>query len=257
MIIAAALCPSPPLLVPRLTGATQVAGDLRLACQAAVADLLAAAPDVVTVVGAAAQTRTWPAGQCLDVTAFAPGLDGAPERGAHDHGAPDHRAPDHGAHDHSAHDHGGLPASLGVGSWLLDEGGYRGERVLRSVAGDESVERCVSIGTHLAGGSVRTALLVVGDGSACRNPKAPGYFDERSASFDAEVERAFRTADLGALRRIDPGLATDLMATGRPGWQVLSGALNGHQVATQVRYCDDPFGVAYLVASLRVTPRRG
>lgn len=236
MIIAAALCPSPPLLVSRLTGATQVAVDLRLACQAAVAELLAAAPNVVVVVGAAAQTRAWPAGQCLDVAAFAPGLDAAPERGAPDHG--------------------GLPDSLGVGAWLLDQAGYRGERLLRSVARDESVERCVSIGTHLADGDVRTALLALGDGSACRNPKAPGYFDERSTSFDAEVERALRAADLGALRKIDPGLAADLMATGRPSWQVLSGALNGHQVASQVRYCDDPFGVAYLVASLRVAPQR-
>jgi len=96
------------------------------------------------------------------------------------------------------------------------------------------------------------ALLVLGDGSACRGLKAPGYLDERSAGFDAEVERAVRTGDLDALLTIDPALASELMATGRPAWQVLAGALNGQVVASEIRYCDDPFGVAYLVASIRI-----
>jgi aromatic ring-opening dioxygenase LigB subunit len=95
-------------------------------------------------------------------------------------------------------------------------------------------------------------LLVLGDGTACRSPKAPGYFDHRSAVFDAAVERAVRTGDLGAVMRIDPDLARELMATGRAAWQVLAGAMNGSRLATEIRYYDDPFGVAYLVASLRV-----
>jgi len=41
------------------------------------------------------------------------------------------------------------------------------------------------------------------------------------------------------------------MATGRPAWQVLAGALGGLAPAAEVLYCDDPFGVGYLVASLR------
>ncbi len=42
------------------------------------------------------------------------------------------------------------------------------------------------------------------------------------------------------------------MAAGRPAWQVLAGALGGKVVESEIRYCDDPFGVAYLVASMRV-----
>ena len=42
------------------------------------------------------------------------------------------------------------------------------------------------------------------------------------------------------------------MATGRPAWQVLAGAVNGLRPASVIRYDDDPFGVAYLVASLTV-----
>jgi aromatic ring-opening dioxygenase LigB subunit len=96
------------------------------------------------------------------------------------------------------------------------------------------------------------ALLVMGDGSARRSRRAPGHLDERSEAFDAEVERAVRDGDLGALLAIDAQLARDLMATGRAAWQVLAGAVDGKAPAATIRYRDDPFGVAYLVASLDI-----
>ena len=88
------------------------------------------------------------------------------------------------------------------------------------------------------------------DGSARRGPRAPGHLDERSAPFDAGVERAVRDGDLGALLTLDPHLAAELMATGRAAWQVLAGALRGQRLAPRIHYCGDPFGVFYLVASL-------
>jgi hypothetical protein len=65
------------------------------------------------------------------------------------------------------------------------------------------------------------------------------------------VERAVRAGDLGALQRLDQRLAHDLLATGRPAWQVLSGAWPGLGHDAEVLYCDAPFGVGYLVAYLR------
>lgn len=241
MITAAALCPAPPLLIPALTGAADVLPELRAACRDAVAELIAAGPDVIAVVGPADATGTWDAAARLDLAAFAPAAPAATAGGGT-----------------------GLPTSLGVGAFLLGQAGYSGEMLLQAVAHDEPAERCAKLGTVLAGtvlagpGQVgastaqRTALLVMADGSACRGPRAPGHFDPRSAAFDAEVERAVREADLGALLVIDAGVARELMAAGRPAWQVMSGALNGSKVATQLRYSGDPFGVAYLVASLRV-----
>jgi hypothetical protein len=93
-------------------------------------------------------------------------------------------------------------------------------------------------------------LLIVGDGSARRTLKAPGYLDPRAAAFDAEVEKVVRAGELDALQRLDPQLARDLMATGRPAWQVLSGAMHSLRTRTEVLYCDAPLGVAYLVAYL-------
>ena len=59
-----------------------------------------------------------------------------------------------------------------------------------------------------------------------------------------------RDGDLGPLRAMDQDLARDLLATARPGWQVLAGAMPGPAPATEILYADDPFGVFYLVAWL-------
>ena len=54
-LLAAAVCPHPPMIVPAVaTGAASELDGLRTACDEAVARLLAASPDTVCVVGAAA-----------------------------------------------------------------------------------------------------------------------------------------------------------------------------------------------------------
>jgi hypothetical protein len=245
MIVAAALCPAPPLLVRELTGAHVVAADLRDACLASVAGLVAAEPDVVAVVGAADRTARWSETAVLDLARYAPGpviANGqAQPRGAAETAGPGST--------------GTVPSALGVGAWLLGEACGALSRVLHSVSVNEPVGRCASLGAELASLRARVALLVMADGSARRGLTAPGYLDERSAGFDAMVQDAVGAGQLDALLDIDPALARDLMATGRPAWQVLAGALAGHKVSSEIRYCDDPYGVAYLVASLRVQQR--
>jgi hypothetical protein len=57
---------------------------------------------------------------------------------------------------------------------------------------------------------------------------------------------------MAALAALDPALARELMATGRPAWQVLAGALGfapeSGPPSAEILYADDPFGVAYIVA---------
>jgi hypothetical protein len=236
VIVAAALCPAPPLLVRELTGAQEVAPGLRDACLASVAELMAAAPDAVAVVGAAGRTGTWSDDAAFDLARYAPG----PARNGQAGEA--NKVP------------GALPSSLGVGAWLLGHAGASARRILLAVGADEPASRCAAIGAGLAGESGRVALLVMADGSARRGLRAPGYLDGRSAGFDAEVESAVRAGQLGRLLDVEQMLARELMAEGRPAWQVLAGALAGRKVSSEIRYCDDPFGVAYLVASLRVEP---
>ncbi|HEY0718377.1 MAG TPA: hypothetical protein VGD68_12235, partial [Streptosporangiaceae bacterium] len=66
--------------------------------------------------------------------------------------------------------------------------------------------------------------------------------------------QAVRRGDLAALAGVDPALARDLLATGRPAWQVLAGALPPGRADTDVLYADGPFGVAYLVAVFTPAP---
>jgi hypothetical protein len=229
MITAAALCPAPPLLARELTGGDPVLPELREACQAAASALLGSRPEAIAVVGAAPQTRTWDGASTLDLGIFAPAARG-------NGGTP------------------GLPVPLGLGARLLDQAGFTGRRVLQAVGHDEPAAGCAGLGRALAVSAERTALLVMADGSARRTRQAPGALDERSAGFDAGVERAIRAGDAAALAAVDPALARELMATGWPAWQVLAGALGETRPAVEVLYAGDPFGVAYLVAVLMAAP---
>ncbi len=249
MITSAALCPWPPLLVRELTGADPVLPELRTACAEAVAVLLRASPEVVAVVGPGTATTSWPGNGRLNIAAFGPGAAAAAPGTAERPVLP----PAPGTAERPV-----LPPAPGIGAYLLDQAGYHGELLIWSVSADEPVAGCRKLGADLAGGSTRTALLAIGDGSARRGPRAPGHFDERASAFDTEVERAVRAGDFTALLDLDPTLARELMATGRPAWQVLAGALEGMAgLTTEVRYAGDPFGVAYLVATLRPSISRG
>jgi hypothetical protein len=253
MITSAALCPWPPLLVRELTGADPVLPELRAACAEAVATLLRDGPEVVTVVGPGTVTASWPGDGRLNIAAFGPGAAAADRAAAAGTADRPTLPPAPGTAGRAM-----LPPAPGIGAYLLDQAGYHGERLIWSVSADEPVAGCQKLGADLAGGSTRTALLVIGDGSARRGPRAPGHFDERAGAFDAEVERALRAGDLTALLALDPTLARELMATGRPAWQVLAGALEGRaDLAPEVQYTGDPFGVAYLVATLRPATSRG
>jgi hypothetical protein len=227
VIARAVLCPSPPLLARELTGRAIVLPELRDACAAAVAHLVKADSDVVAVVGAGHGTATWDADARLDVPSYAPSAGKTT-------GTPD------------------LPLALGLGAMLLDNAGYAGPRLLQAVGEDEPPPSCLRLGESLAALSPRMGLLIVGDGSARRGPSAPGHFDERARPFDAEVAHAISGGDMAALAALDPALARELMATGRPAWQVLAGALGigpeSGPPSTEILYADDPFGVAYLVA---------
>lgn len=230
MLLRAALCPHPPLLLPEVAaGAAVERADLRSACLLAVSELLAAGPDAVVVVGDAPTT-----------TAFGPGSWGslAPfgvRRSVQLPGAVREPTPR-------------LPLSLIVGGWLLERAGWAGPTRGCGVPDRNSPAAAARTGRRLVAGAERIGLLVMGDGTARRSEKAPGYLDPRAAGFDAEVARALAAADATALLALDPALATELLATGRASWQVLAGAAGDGHWQSRVSYDDAPYGVSYLVA---------
>ncbi|MBM0235658.1 class III extradiol dioxygenase subunit B-like domain-containing protein [Micromonospora sp. STR1_7] len=232
-LVAAAVCPHPPLLVPEVAGAAAPElDDLRAACDTAVGRLFAADPDAVVLLGAGPTTgpiqspatgSLQPWGVDLDV----PLLPGQPDRGAV------------------------LPLSLTVGAWLLARQGVRAPVSAVQVAADAGPAEVAALAESVNASGVRVALLVLGDGSACRGQKSPGYDDPRAQAYDQRVAAALAGADLDVLLDLDPVVSAELKVAGRLSWQVLAGAArsSGGRWRGELLYDAAPYGVAYFVAS--------
>ncbi|MDX3708148.1 class III extradiol dioxygenase subunit B-like domain-containing protein [Streptomyces europaeiscabiei] len=240
MLVAAAVCPCPPLLVPEVAaGAAPELDAARDACADVLGVLAAARPDRLVVVGPAGQDGQYPQGSRGSFRGFGVDLDVRLGRGR-DTASPQAHLPA------QAH----LPVSLAVAAWLLDRTGWAGTPVEGlGVGGSRAVEQCVQAGRDIAGSAERVALLVMGDGSACRTLKAPGYLDDRATGFDTEVARALGDADIAALKALDIQLAHELKAAGRAPWQILAGAAENAGLGGSLLYDDAPYGVGYLVAA--------
>lgn len=241
MLISAAVCPHPPILVPEVAaGAAPELDGVRAACDEAVRRLGADGADALIVVGGAPETRAYGAGAYATLRPY--GLNWT---------SPGDRADGYGGE--------ALPLSLTIGYWLLDRHGLAADARYRSIAFDADPAACTELGRDLAGSAERVALLVMGDGSACRTEKAPGYLDERAAPYDKAVAQALADGDVTALAALDPGLSRELRAAGRAAWQVLaagaapSGAPSagaGPAAFTAALLADEaPYGVGYFVAS--------
>ncbi len=271
MLVGAAVCPHPPLLVPAAMGdagwpetipaaawqagpagpagqvtaaspAEQVDEQIRLlrgACFDAVRALADAAPDVVFVAGPGTVTRTYPGTAAGSLRAYGVAFDvgsGPPV----------------------------LPLSLTIGGWLaarcLPDGCPRPAEFLE-IAGATPPGECLALGASLAARAARVALLVLGDGSARRALGVPGAADPAAAEFDTRLAGALGAADARALAAIDPAAADEVSAAGRVAWQVLAGAAlhdtGLHDTAQagpapvrgRLRYAGAPLDVGYAVAS--------
>ncbi|PKW10495.1 hypothetical protein SAMN05428944_2312 [Streptomyces sp. 1222.5] len=235
MLVAAAVCPCPPLLVPEVAaGAAPELDAARAACADALGVLAAARPDLLVVLGPAEHSGRGPFPQGTPGSFRGFGVDLDVRLGA---------APETVAERE-------LPPSLAVGAWLLERTGWADAPIEGLGIGEPlAPERCVDVGREIGARAGRVALLVMGDASACRSVKAPGYLDERAAPFDAEVARVLGAADVAGVRALDAELAQELKAAGRAPWQVLAGAAEGADLGGNLLYEDAPYGVGYLVAT--------
>ncbi|MCK9898543.1 hypothetical protein MXD63_00405 [Frankia sp. Cpl3] len=267
-LIAAAVCPHPPLLVPEVAGVDPI--EARDHAVSAVSRLCALGPDRIVLVGDDVRDAVYDETSTGSLAGF--GVDLTVPLGGPASPTPEAAAGGAG---------GGcrmLPLSLTIGAWLLHEVGWAGARAAHGVPATTTPQAAAALGAHLvaaaeADGS-RLALLVMGDASARRTIRAPGSLDPRAAAHDAAVAAALAAVDADALLALDPELARDLLAPGRASWQVLAGAVHRATAAapageaarpadaapvdaapagpaagwvSRVHYDDAPFGVGYLV----------
>ena len=154
MLVAAAVCPHPPLLVPGVgAGASGELDGLRVACDTAVLDVLAAEPTLVVVVGGAPVVGPYGDGAWGSLAGF--GVRVPVGSGA---GEPT------------------LPLSLTLGRWLISraDGQAQGPLLLFGVEPDAGTDRCLALGEALAARADRVALLVMATAAPAGASRALG-----------------------------------------------------------------------------------
>jgi hypothetical protein len=223
MTIATAFCPTPPVLHPAVEGRPAAETTaLRRACTAAVGEMLGVRPEVVLVVGSGAG----------DGVRFGPG-DAGVLRGF----GVDLEVPFSGRARPGGHR---LPLAHTLGAWLLDEAGFAGTRV--GIGPGDLAQLVADLPGPLG-------ILAMGDGSARRTVKAPGYLDDDAVPFDTAVADALGAGDATALATLDVEAGTRLLAGGTPTWRAVGGVLSGRDISARLHLHDAPFGVGYLAAS--------
>jgi hypothetical protein len=205
VVLAAAVVPHPPILVPALAaGAAPELASLLDACDEVVSALTRLAPELVVCLGPGERTHRHGARDWGTLAGYGVAVE-APRR--HDDGP------------------ARLPLSLTVGRWLLERVGWTGAVLLQEVAAGSATPDCGQLGRQLDDeAGPRAAWLVLGDGSNRRGPRSPGHDDPRAEGFDAGIAAALGTGDTAALTELEAALAAELGAGGRAPWQALAAA---------------------------------
>lgn len=134
-------------------------------------------------------------------------------------------------------------ACLEAVTWLGDDvevrAGPQGSRVAQALLDAAGVSRRPAGPAGSSG-----AVLVVGNGSATRTEKAPGYLDERAEAFDAGLGRCLRDGLWDSVGALDVSLARELWADVE---HIVDLARLPDLGPATVDYDDAPFGVQYWV----------
>lgn len=240
MLSAVAIVPSPPILVPELTGrSVSEALAVRTATLEA-GGVLGALANRWIALGVHDEARTVPsgsrgsfAGYGVDVrVAFSPaGV--------------------------TAEIDSTIPLAALVAGWIRDHSAPDAVVDVHLVGRDTPRESCVSIGRELRKSMDDSAepwgLLIVADGSTMLTAKAPGSFDPRAEEVQKQIDDALAHADVDALAGLDRQLCAGVGVEGTAAWQTLAGIVGEGDCKGEVRprtlYRGAPFGVGYFVGT--------
>ncbi|MGB7383769.1 MAG: hypothetical protein WA927_11150, partial [Rhodococcus sp. (in: high G+C Gram-positive bacteria)] len=231
MLRAVALVPSPPLLVPELTGAGAVEAEAVRSAALEAARMLGAVADRWLVVVAAAdrQAIIEPAtggsfaGFGVDVTVALSPI--------------------------SSRIDSELPLAALVAGWLRGEAAPQASIEVRFLEASASTSDCLRFGCDMRAELDSTpepwGLLVVADGATTLTAKAPGSFDERAEGVQQSIDDALSAADPDALTGLDRTECAELGVDALVVWLALAGVLGEDRPTARTLYRGAPFGVGY------------
>lgn len=249
MFRVAAFVPSPPVLIPELTGrGADEAATVRAAALVG-AEYLAAVADRWLAVGVddhsghiSSQSAGTFAGFGVDVPVSLSPRTHDPDS---DPPPPDLPLPD-------------LPLPALIAAWLRGRVAPAATVDVHLVGRDLSAARCAQVGRELR--SVMDAqpetwgVLVIGDGATTLTSKAPGSFDDRAENVQRRIDDALATADVAALSALDRELCLEVGVSGLQAWQTLVGVVGDEHIDARTLYRGAPFGVGYFVGVWEPVP---
>lgn len=275
MLVAVAIVPGPPALVPQLMGsAAHELDDLRQAADLVISTI------ITDLVGASADSSS-PGAQLLQLVIAGPGRPGEfnasgpvsfasfgrdvvvpalaapkegsdPEEGSDPNGGTHRKVDDRG--DNCQERDGELPTPLMVARYLASRhiaahpehaGLWASARWIATDGTDSTL-----VGEQLRDVDTRVALILVADGATCHGPKAPRAEDSRAPAYHERVCAALASGKPAELARLDPDLGRELGATGPQLWPVLLAAADGAWTG-EVTWSGWPYGVGWAVAPWR------
>ena len=233
MLTAAALVPSPLILVPELNGASADPTEPLRRATIAAATRLGELAERWTVVGVGALEQTIGPNGRGTFAGF--GVDVQVGLSAHAAGHPDPT----------------MPVAALIAGWLRGQAAPAAVVDARILAVDSSPIYCAEFGaqlrTELDADETPRGLLIVADGATTLTAKAPGAFHPAATEFQDELNRALDQGDCSVLTQLDPVVCLELGAVGRPALQVLAAVFGDTAPSVTTYYQDAPYGVGYHV----------
>lgn len=226
---ALALVPSPPLLVPELTGPGVADAEPVRSAALEAAAALGAISDRWIAVGVGRGARRISSESVGTFAGFGADVSVSLSPGARDLDV-------------------AMPLPALVAGWLRGVSAPEASVDVVLVGRGSTPDEARGVGQDLRASMTGDwGVLVVGDGATTLTAKAPGSFDERAEGVQNSIDDALAAADVDALAALDADLCRAVGVEGLAAWQVLSGLVGNDRVAARTLYRGAPFGVGYYV----------
>ena len=227
-LVGAALVPAAPVLVAELSGRLCPASAPREAARSEIEQLISCAPDVIVVVAEGDHTEMFDNSAAMHLHRLG---------GMHrDDYAPGARI---------------LPIPLAIGAALLRDVGWLGPTHYQLLDASTSAVEAAKAGRELADVEPRVGLLLLGNGSACTTPKAPGSFHPQAQEFNTEFVRAITEGDMSSILAWSAEQFAEQLSDVRVPLQVMTGAVGGKSWPWSISFAEEFQGVFYVCAGTR------